>query len=402
MNIAVFNEFFSPYITGGTEIFLKEFCRYLEKKGHKITVITSYFVKDKTGFNTYRLKSSPIHITHMQQLPGITTPFLLFNQKLEKKIKEILEKEKIEIVYLNNIYHLSFSPITVALRKNLPVILDIHDYWPICFSKDKYYLNKKFCETQSTLKCSFCLFTKYRFPVFFSFPFLKIEKIWRKKFLEKIETIIVHSNFVRHTLQKAEEFENKNIDVIPYPLMISLPKKIKKPKLEKEFRLLFVGRVDFHKGAYLLLKIAKELKKKGINFRIDVIGRGKLVRNLDRKDLNLYVHGFLGKERFKYFEKAHVLLAPSRWPEPFGIVALEAAAYQTPVIALETSGGLAEIVKENEIGILAYENDIEEKISYLISNHNLYKKIQENCKKILRKYSKKKIFRRYMEVFKKR
>ncbi|HIQ49842.1 MAG TPA: glycosyltransferase [Nanoarchaeota archaeon] len=400
MNIAVFNEFFSPYITGGTEIFLKEFCRYLERKGHKITVITSYLVKGETGFTTYKIKSSPICISHMQQLPGITTPFLLFNHKLEKRIKEILEKEKIEIAYINNIYHLSFSTIRACLRKNLPLILDVHDYWPVCFSKDKYYLGKKFCKTQDTLKCSFCLFTKYKFPVFLFFPFLKIEKEWRKKFLEKLKTIIVHSKFVKKVLQSTEEFKNKEINVIPYPLLVSFSKRIKKPKIEKELRLLFVGRVEFNKGADLLLKIAKKLKNKKINFRIDVIGRGKLMKKLDKKELNIHVHGFLGKERFKYFEKAHILLAPSRWPEPFGIVALEAAAYKTPVITLEFSGGLAEVVKENKIGLLAKENNLEEKITLLTSNSWLYKEIQKNCEKILPKYSTKRIFRKYMKLFK--
>ena len=212
--------------------------------------------------------------------------------------------------------------------------------------------------------------------------------------------MIVHSKFVKKVLQKAEEFENKEINVIPYPLMTTFYKKIEKPKIEKELRLLFVGRVEFNKGADLLLKIAKKLKNKEINFRIDVIGRGKLMKKLDKKELNIYVHGFLGKERFKYFEKAHILLAPSRWPEPFGIVALEAAAYKTPVIALESSGGLAEVVKENKIGLLAKENNIEEKILLLTSNPYLYKEMQKNCEKTAPKYSTKRIFRKYMKLFK--
>ena len=399
MRIAVFNEFFSPYVTGGTEIFLKEFCSYLEKKKHEILLFTSYLVKGETGFKTYRIKSSPVKFNHMQQIPGITAPFLLFNKNLERWIEKIMKKENVDMVYLNNIYHLSFSPITAAIKSRLPVILDVHDYWPVCFAKDMYYLNKKFCEKRSTFKCSFCLFSKFRFPVFFSLPFLKIEKIWRRKLLEKIEKIIVHSNFVKQVLQEAEEFENKEINVIPYPLMISAPEKIKKPEIEKELKLLFAGRVDFHKGADLLLEIAKSLKEHDINLRIDVLGRGKLTKALERKDLNIYVHGFLGKERFKFFEKAHFLIAPSRWPEPFGIVALEGAAYDTPVITLETSGGLAEIVKENGIGILVRQANIGEKVAQLVSDYELYRKLKKNCRKIKKKYSRIKIFERYVKVF---
>lgn len=396
MNIAVFNEFFYPYVTGGTEIFLKEFCEWLKRKGHEIKLFTSYFVKGETGFDTYRIKSSFFRIGHMQQIPGLTTPFLLFNHSLEKKIEDILKKEKIEIVYLNNIYHLSFSPVIAALRRNLPIILDVHDYWPVCFSKDKYYFNKIFCKYTDVFRCSFCLFAKFKVLS----PFLKIEKNWKEKILSKVKKIIVHSKFVKRVLLDHKEFERTSINVIPYPLMIPvLKRKIRKPK--KEFRLLFIGRVEYNKGADLLLKIAKKLKEEKINFRIDVIGRGTLKKFLDKKELNIYTHGFLSKERWKYFEKAHLLLAPSRWPEPFGIVALEAAAYQTPIITLETSGGLSELVKENEIGITTSENKLGEEITYLLSNQRLYKIIQKNCKKIFGKYSKEKIFREYMKLFKK-
>jgi glycosyltransferase involved in cell wall biosynthesis len=45
------------------------------------------------------------------------------------------------------------------------------------------------------------------------------------------------------------------------------------------------------------------------------------------------------------------VVAPSVWPEPFGLMALEAAATGTPVIASDI-GGLSDIVVDEETGLL--------------------------------------------------
>ena len=50
--------------------------------------------------------------------------------------------------------------------------------------------------------------------------------------------------------------------------------------------------------------------------------------------------------------KALVVIVPSRWPEPFGRVALEALMMGTPVVASKR-GGLPEIIKNDVTGILA-------------------------------------------------
>jgi glycosyltransferase involved in cell wall biosynthesis len=58
---------------------------------------------------------------------------------------------------------------------------------------------------------------------------------------------------------------------------------------------------------------------------------------------------FLGelssRERDRLFASSYAVLMPGSWPEPFGLVAIEALACGTPVIARRV-GGLAEIIRD--------------------------------------------------------
>lgn len=391
MNIAIINEFFPPFITGGTEIFLNELARYLKSRGHKIIVITSdQGQKENKEFKIYKIKSSPFHLAHRYQFSGITTPWMFFNFRLRKKLNKIYKEEKIDLLYVNNLFHLSFSPIQAS---NLPVILDVHDYWPVCFSKDLYYSNKEFCENNNVFKCSYCLGKKSNlFLSPFLPPTLKIEKYLSKRWLKRSSKTICHSEFVSKILEK-HGYVNR---VIPYPYLGKLEKKEKRKN--GIFRLLFVGRVEKRKGADIMLKVAEELKGK-MDFRIDVIGEGPLINKLNREDLNIFTHGFLGEERFEYFKKADCLLVPSRWPEPFGMIVLEAMAYKIPIIALD-NGGLAELIRENKAGFLVNEADFVKKVLSLYNNQKLLNKIRRQEKGV-KKYKNEKIFQEYEMMFRK-
>lgn len=389
MNIAIVNEFFPPNITGGTEIFLGEIAKYLKSEGYKIVVITTDQNQCVSKeFKVYKIRSSPFHFGYRYQFHGVTTPWMFFNSCLRKKISEVYKKEKIDLLYINNMFHLSFAPI----QTNIPFVLDVHDYWPVCFSKDLYYKDWVFCDSQNDPKCSYCLSKKSDLPLLFNISMLKMERQMRKNSLMKAKKTICHSNFVSKILKK---YGYDSI-VIPYPYLG--PKENSKVKKKDVFKILFVGRVEKRKGTHLLLDIAKNLRNK-IDFRIDVIGEGPLKKTLDRKDLNIHVHGFLGKERFGFFKEADCLLAPSLWAEPFGMVALEAMAYEVPVITLNESGGLADLVRENEIGILANKHNIAESIIGLYRDRALQKNIKMNCKKNIEKYNKEKIFKQYEKLF---
>jgi glycosyltransferase involved in cell wall biosynthesis len=232
----------------------------------------------------------------------------------------------------------------------------------------------------------------------FVWPFISLERKLKDK-LFIADVIIVHSNFVK---KNVENFVKKPVKVIPYPYFGKINKVEK--KLGKKVKLLFIGRIVRQKGVNMIPNIARELKKCGIDYEINVLGDGPLLQKLkdSSKGINVNYHGAVYDEKIKekFFLNSDILLVPSLWEEPFGIVALEAMANGLPVIASDR-GGLGEIIKNNEIGITCeptIQNFIES-IKKIISNETLYKILSMNCYEKIKNYSPEKIFEEYRKLF---
>jgi glycosyltransferase involved in cell wall biosynthesis len=91
---------------------------------------------------------------------------------------------------------------------------------------------------------------------------------------------------------------------------------------------LFVGRVVREKGTDLLCHAAREA---GVPLR--VIGDGPMLTELSRKYPEFTFNGWCPREVVAHWaKKARALVMPSRYPEPFGLVAVEALWAGLPVV----------------------------------------------------------------------
>src|SRR5204863_288412 len=67
-----------------------------------------------------------------------------------------------------------------------------------------------------------------------------------------------------------------------------------------------------------------------------------------------YVGEISDGEKDEFLGNAYALLFPIDWPEPFGLVMIEAMACGTPVIAYE-GGAVAEVIEEGRTGFVVTE-----------------------------------------------
>ncbi len=136
---------------------------------------------------------------------------------------------------------------------------------------------------------------------------------------------------------------------------------------DKGGRLLFVGRLDKFKQPHVAIEVAK---KAGLP--IDIVG-GTFVQDeayldqvramCDGKMVNLYENAS-HQVKAGLLELARALLFPSAMGEPFGLVAAEAMACGTPVIALN-DGAISEVVDPSCGFVVATADEMVEAINHL-------------------------------------
>lgn len=122
------------------------------------------------------------------------------------------------------------------------------------------------------------------------------------------------------------------------------------PGTPREKTIVFLGRLVSDKGVDVLLRAIKLLQNEGLTADVTIIGAGPEERNLRdlTRTLGLdrqvsFVGKITGAALAECLNHYRFMAVPSRWPEPFGVVALEGIACGCVVIGSE-AGGLTEAI----------------------------------------------------------
>ena len=219
---------------------------------------------------------------------------------------------------------------------------------------------------------------------------------------------------------------NGNMVVIPpgvdvshfYPISADEAKMYVGLKPEDRM-VLFVGRIEPLKGVDTLIQAMSglQLKEKNRPVHLAIIGgdpaaspeemtaeMARLQKLCDDLAVGQTVV-FLGKrDQDKlpyYYSAAELVVMPSHY-ESFGMVALEAMACGTPVIASEV-GGLAYLVRDGETGFTIPDQEPEElcdKISWLLNDRELHETMSARAVEYAQDYAWEKIAKQIVEVYK--
>ena len=213
-------------------------------------------------------------------------------------------------------------------KLNCPVIVDIHDYYWTQF---------------------------YPFPC----PDLPLKYIlqklrkWRySKILNRVQAIIVHSEYVK------KKIRHPNIFLIRYA--IDPNGYLGSPDKRDNNLILFVGGDYFRKGLLTLIKALPLVLKEMPGARVVVTGseypHSRLVAKFLSRNLPIeFINGLSPRDLKEYFYRANLFVLPSEI-EAFGIVLLEAMAAGLPIVATRV-GGIPEIIHHGINGVLVERGD---------------------------------------------
>ncbi len=199
-----------------------------------------------------------------------------------------------------------------------------------------------------------------------------------KEVLETAERIVATSPQEKQHMRSLVSLKG-NIDIIPCGTDIHRFGSIERKAARSELGItpeakvvLYVGRFDPRKGIETLVRALNKSKLRESNNLQLIIGGGstpgnsdgrerdrieKIINELGMSDFTT-LPGRLSQEILPtYYAAADVCVVPSHY-EPFGLVAIEAMASSTPVVASDV-GGLQFTVVPEETGLLAPPEDID-------------------------------------------
>ena len=123
--------------------------------------------------------------------------------------------------------------------------------------------------------------------------------------------------------------------------------------------LAFLGRVSREKRVDRAVEIARRAGKKlKVVAKIDKADRDYFrdIEHLFREPHVEYLGEMGGEAKRKFLREAYALLFPIDWPEPFGLVMIEALACGTPVIAWPC-GSVPEVMEDGVTGFVVDDVD---------------------------------------------
>jgi glycosyltransferase involved in cell wall biosynthesis len=151
---------------------------------------------------------------------------------------------------------------------------------------------------------------------------------------------------------------------------------------ESPVRIGIVGQIGPWKGHEDLFRAASILKSRGLSFEVLVYGKGDegYVENMKRLALDLEIEEQIhwkGHERdqAKIYDSIDICTIPSRFKDPFPLVALESGASGIPVVATR-QGGLPESINHGETGFLVdaeSPKQLADRLGYLITHPEMRK-----------------------------
>lgn len=323
---------------GGTEVYIDALTQALRQQGHQV----SHFYGSTNFKETFKQRNS---------LKGYSKRILNFHQLSE--FRKVIEKVQPDIIHLHNIFN-EVTPLIVLAAGKRPVVMTLHDYSIVQAVFSPESRNGKPCKKSVCPGCINCVGAK-------GMVYERIKRWIHSFFLNRINLFIAPSQYMTDSISNNSSFKPITLHN-GFPLLETLP-------LQYYTHLLYVGRLTEDKGIRTLIDAMPLIVNQFPKAHLSIAGEGELEEKLHRAVEKMQLTktiSFLGKlsskEILKQYQKATLVVIPSKWPENLPTVGIEATSVGRPIVATKV-GGIPEVVLDGKTGILFEAQNVDQLVS---------------------------------------
>jgi len=324
--------------------------------------VETYIIKNQKGFAGF--------------LQFLAYPY---NRAQCRKLENIIRRFNPDIVHVHNL-HYALGPLFIRFlhKRQIPVVMTLHNYRLVCPSATLFHQNSLF--TSSTQS---------------AFPW---KAIWAGVHQDSIpKTFWIALTYYLHRKLGTWQNVNRYLVLTPFakeifkhstlnipgekltvkPNFILDVEKNQNPRQREKF-FLFVGRLSQEKGIKTLINAFEKNGEK-----LHIAGDGPLKAYVTQKcssNTNIHFLGQLKNEEIRtQMQACNALIFPSEWYEGMPMTILEAFATGTAVIA-SNLGAMAAMVGDGKEGILFEAGNADD----LRNGVDKWNRLDENAKKTIR------------------
>jgi len=357
MRILLLAQFYPPTI-GGEERHVRNLALALAERGHDVSVATllhgdASAQEIDCGVRVHRIRGTMQRMGTLFSDGGrqYAPPFA--DPEATLALRRIILTERPDILHAHNWIVHSVTPLKALSKAKL--LLTLHDYSLVCVKKRLMYSDEP-CAGPALTKCIQCATQFYGMSkgvpsVVTNWLGGKLEDQVVDMFLPVSQAVADGTQLAaRHVPYKViPNFVPDSVGDVGYesnPLLAQLP--------QGDF-MLFVGDVKRDKGVGVLLQAYA-----GMQSRVPLVIIGRLCNDVSEPipPNVLLLPGWPHDAIMAAWRRCTFAIAPSLWHDPCPTVVMEAMAMGRPVIAARM-GGLADIVKDGETGMLVPPNDVQ-------------------------------------------
>lgn len=342
-HIVVVNVLYPPLAMGGATVIAENIVNSLHRD-YATQYRVSVFTCDITNIYAYQIKEYEhrgVNVTAVSVPVGPDVDSRPLDEYIESIFGRYLDYRKPDLIHFHSIQHLTASMLVASIKRDIPFVVTVHDAW---WLSDHQFLVDSEGQPVDPLQSNVIVAARTSGDLQQT-----LQRSTRlKQLLNQAKRVLAVSRYqadfyrkngIRNVVVNGNGVDAPDMDGRRAPVV----------KNQTEVILGYSGSVCHHKGYYFLKEIIENTPLSGLHLKVINFGISEPVSEHWNQTRVEFLPKFDSADMVDFFRQIDVLIAPSMWPESFGLITREAALAGIWVVASD-AGGLAEHVKQGKNG----------------------------------------------------